>query len=113
MKNKLEVGQVLFDRHLKEYEINRVGRKYFYIRTNYQEYKYPIDTLRSVSDYGPRDLYVSAERPQNEIDRGRITGLIRDKIDVFNTADKNLTLAQLRAIEKIINDDKTDVQTKN
>lgn len=113
MKNKLEVGQVLFGKDLKEYKINRVGRKYFYVSNNFDEYKYLIEKLSLAMGWGPHRLYVSKEGPQDEIERQRISRELTNIFSYSNYKYKNLTLAQLRAIEKIINDDKPDVQTKN
>lgn len=103
----IEVGTKLYEfwnKGVHERIVSRVGRKYFYIEGDGREQGYDKETLKfSHKDYSQCD--VQLYRTKQEILDSRELSQLNDKIrGYFSGYGRiNLTLQQLREIDKIIN----------
>jgi len=113
---KPEVGQVLFSlnvgnsaRHceqlLTEVVVMSVGRKYFTcapLAFPKNTTKYLIENWNEANNYSARSkLYVTADEWEIEKETKRLYDSIREEFKPFSP--RNITLQQLREIDKILN----------
>jgi len=103
MKTDLKVGQILFDWDLNEYEIIKIGNKYFDCKDCWR-YKFEIETLKHKDKVYSRrciQLYLTKQEIENVKEHTRLIDAIRNRIKSYGTID--LTLEQLIKIAEIIN----------
>lgn len=120
--NKLMVGQKVYLKpvnnrsryiedsiinHIKEYEIKKVGRKYFEVwekDKGYSTEKFHIEDLRQHTVYSPDwELYLSRQDILDEMENLEIVGRIRTAIGNYGFSD--LPLEKLRKIIEIIEEE--------
>jgi len=89
---------------IKEYEIVKIGRKFFEVNNNpnYKPLKFLIENKKQeMGGYVPDwELYFSEQEILDEIEFNRLFGKIESRFNVYGKV--NLTLDQLRRIIKII-----------
>ena len=103
MKTELKIGQILFDWELNEYEISKIGNKYFECKDCHR-YKFEIETLKHRDPmYSQRSvqLYLDKQKIEDIKEHEKLLTGIRAKIQPYGTV--GITLEQLREIAKIIN----------
>ena len=134
MKRQIEVGQKVFLKpinnnafskcvrdnivnFIKERKIVKIGRKYFYVDNGYDwgdPLKFNIESLEEFTGHIPDwQLYFSKQDILDEIESEKLIKKIENKINRQNR--KNITLSQLKKIEKIIdnNDKRNEVVFTN
>lgn len=112
---KLEVGLKVYlkpignnarygNNEVREYEIKKVGRKYFEVwdgKDQYHVTRFHIEGLKEVTNYSPGwKLYFSRQEIVDEEEHGKLIGEIRNVFDYYRPC--SLTLEQLRKIKAII-----------
>ena len=119
---KLEVGQKVFLKpinnqaryikddilnNIEEYEIKKVGRKYFEVWQEQREYntlKFEIEDKSQGINYSRNwILYFSVQEIIDEIEADKLTSKIRDLIGQYGKI--NLSLNQLKRITDIIKEE--------
>lgn len=97
--------------HIKEYEIKKVGRKYFEVWKDNQEWttlKFHIEDNRQATKYSPDwELYFSKQEIIDEIEHLKLANEIRDSLGKWGMTE--LSLDQLRRIKTIIDEGKVNL----
>lgn len=125
-KTKPEVGQILYDVKMKPVTVTKVGRKYFYVKSekNDKEETYHLDTWTSKSKWSTNELYISKEEVDKEYKKlkekqekerkrlkekqerkhrhNRLLYEIREAFTAWNVAERNFSLEDLERIKTII-----------
>lgn len=111
MSNKNEtpivVGQTLYaansSRNSKDginaYTVTKVGKKYIYTSS----LKINIETLQSVTDYTPIQLYVNEQELLDKREKNMLYDIIRKRFDYIYRNTKEFPLEQLREVTRILN----------
>ena len=103
MKTELKIGQILFAEDLSEYEITKIGNKYFECKDKWRS-KFEIETLKNHDPIYSQHRFQLYTNKQDILDK-KEHHLLIDKIRTFMKpyGYVDITLEQLREIAKIIN----------
>jgi hypothetical protein len=92
---------------IEEYEIKKIGRKYFEVWEDNKEWttvKFNVENKRQVTNYSPNwKLYFSKQEILDDEEKKSIE---RELSDVFRYSSSKLSLDQLRRIKTIIDENK-------
>lgn len=109
-KHKPKVGQKVIvhsDRYigddiLKQYEVCRVGRKYFYVKLFGHEHQFHIDTWCEKTNYACRlQAYESIDAYNDEKERGEWSKLFCEVFSYLSTRNQ-FTIAQYRTAARCL-----------
>ena len=99
-KQLLEIGQVLFSRDLNEYEIIKIGNKYFECKNH--RGRFSKETLKFDSQYSKKtQLYINKQYILDEKEVYKLESEIRNKIKPYGVM--GVSLINLRKISEILN----------
>lgn len=96
---KLKIGQVLFSRDLSEYEIIKIGNKYFECKNH--RGRFSKETLKFDSKYSNKpQLYVNKQDVLDEKEVSKLESEIRNKIKPYGSM--GVSLINLRKISELL-----------
>jgi hypothetical protein len=98
----LKIGQVLYSKDLNEYEVIKIGNKYFECKNH--RGRFSKETLKYDTEYSNKtQLYVNKQCILDEKEIYKLQSEIRSKITQYG--NMSLSLTSLRKIIEIINND--------
>lgn len=111
MKNEIKVGQIVYSekgQEVLEWEVTKIGRKYFYVKNSWWEKKVDFEELRyEDKDYTQHNIQFYLTREEINL-KNENNSLLRELSNQFSNSyyhtKKVLTLDQIRRIHKIINE---------
>ena len=109
--SKLKAGNKVYEstpQGPKALTVEKVGRKYFYVRFNHYQstVKFNLESFVEVKDWGsPKRLYRSEQEIADSEDNSRISERLRSLFGRYGSHD--VTLDQLRRIEAILDEPST------
>jgi hypothetical protein len=99
-KQLLKIGQVLFSKSLDEYEISKIGNKYFECVN--RRGRFFKDTLKFDSQFSNvTQLYTDKQHISDIIEIGKLESKIRNIMKSYGRTE--LSLQDLRKIDEILN----------
>jgi hypothetical protein len=86
--------------HIKQGEVVKVGKKYFYIK-GYERQKFGIEEMHDISEYcAGWQVYHSIQEIHDEVEHGKLSDEIRKYFSVYGKV--SLSLSKLRKIKEVI-----------